>query len=230
MFRPLFLRRYGHLMAGPAVRVLVKAGVVSLAHVSEQNWVALGLTFLGGAAFGYVYARRGWFLVVVLMPHARRTGAVHAGPGRVLLSRRRSRVVVRSLVMGRSASSGHATRAAVGSDRPSCGSFRLSNVVGSCPSWTPSGGRRMPRCAPASAEVEDVGASGGEPAGMRKAPVVRRRHLTGGRDPKRLFEALNGCVRAMQVPLLAPSDQHGTFQCFLRTSSNPSCKMEASAW
>nr|WP_242468692.1 CPBP family intramembrane glutamic endopeptidase [Rhodovibrio salinarum] len=67
VFRPLFFRRYGHLIGGPVIRVVLNAGVFSLAHLFYQNWVALTLTFLGGIAFGYAYERSGSFPLVFLM-------------------------------------------------------------------------------------------------------------------------------------------------------------------
>ena len=67
VFRPLFFRRYGDLLGGSWLRILVNAFVFALAHLFYQNWIALGLTFLGGAAFGYAYEKSGSFPVVFLM-------------------------------------------------------------------------------------------------------------------------------------------------------------------
>jgi membrane protease YdiL (CAAX protease family) len=67
VFRPLFFRRYGFLLGGPWPRILVNAFVFALAHLFYQNWIALSLTFAGGAAFGYAYEKSGSFPVVFLM-------------------------------------------------------------------------------------------------------------------------------------------------------------------
>lgn len=67
VFRPLFFRRYGFLFAGAWPRIVVNAGVFSLAHLFYQNWIALSLTFLGGIAFAYAYEKSGSFPVVFLM-------------------------------------------------------------------------------------------------------------------------------------------------------------------
>lgn len=67
VFRPLFFRRYGFLLGGAWQRIVVNAAVFSLAHLFYQNWIALCLTFLGGAAFAYAYEKSGSFPVVFLM-------------------------------------------------------------------------------------------------------------------------------------------------------------------
>jgi membrane protease YdiL (CAAX protease family) len=67
VFRPLWFRRYGEVMpAGPAGLVL-NAAAFAFAHLMYWSWIVAGMTFFGGLAFAWAYARRGSFAMAVVM-------------------------------------------------------------------------------------------------------------------------------------------------------------------
>ncbi|MEC9434286.1 MAG: CPBP family intramembrane glutamic endopeptidase [Pseudomonadota bacterium] len=71
IFRTLFFRRYGALFPDRRVAVAVNAGVFALAHLFLWNWVALAMTFSGGAVFAAAWlTRRGGNLPWALVLHA----------------------------------------------------------------------------------------------------------------------------------------------------------------
>jgi len=66
VYRTLFFRRYGGLFADRRVALAANALAFGLAHLMFWNWVALGLTVVGGAVFARGYLRRGFAHAVVL--------------------------------------------------------------------------------------------------------------------------------------------------------------------
>lgn len=67
IFRPLFFRRYGALMPGPQAALVLNAAVFSLAHLMFWSWIVAAMTFAGGLAFAWAYARRGSFPLAVVL-------------------------------------------------------------------------------------------------------------------------------------------------------------------
>jgi membrane protease YdiL (CAAX protease family) len=67
IFRVLFFRRYGGLFRDRGIAVVVSAAVFALAHLMFCNWVAVGLSFVGGLIFARVYAGRGGFALAVVL-------------------------------------------------------------------------------------------------------------------------------------------------------------------
>jgi membrane protease YdiL (CAAX protease family) len=67
LFRVLFFRRYGALFPSPGVAVAASAFFFALAHLVFWNWVALVLTFGGGAIFARAYVGRGGFALAVVL-------------------------------------------------------------------------------------------------------------------------------------------------------------------
>ncbi|MCC3159346.1 CPBP family intramembrane metalloprotease [Hymenobacter sp. 15J16-1T3B] len=57
IYRAFFFRRYRRLFPGKQLRVWVSAVVFALLHIVYQNWLAVGLTFVGGWFFAQTYAR-----------------------------------------------------------------------------------------------------------------------------------------------------------------------------
>lgn len=66
VFRPLFFRRYGGLFPGVGAAAAVNALLFGLAHLMFWNWVAVGLSVVGGAIFAHGYLRGGFAMAVVL--------------------------------------------------------------------------------------------------------------------------------------------------------------------
>lgn len=66
LFRPLFFHRYGALFPSPRVAVAVNGFVFGLAHLMFWNWVALGMTTVGGFLFALGYRRHGFPTAVVM--------------------------------------------------------------------------------------------------------------------------------------------------------------------
>jgi uncharacterized protein len=67
IFRVLFFRRYGALFPSRGAAVLASAAVFALAHLMFWNWVALVLTFAGGAIFALGYLGRGGFALALVL-------------------------------------------------------------------------------------------------------------------------------------------------------------------
>lgn len=67
VFRVLYFRRYDPVLPKSTIGMWLNAGVFSLAHLMYWNWVAVGVTFVGGLAFAFAYKRRGGFASAVLL-------------------------------------------------------------------------------------------------------------------------------------------------------------------
>ncbi len=67
VFRPLFFRRYGALFPDRRIAVAANAALFGLAHLMFWNWVAFGLTVIGGAIFAQGYLSRGGFAMAVVL-------------------------------------------------------------------------------------------------------------------------------------------------------------------
>lgn len=67
VFRVLYFRRYDAILPKSTLGMWLNAGVFSLAHLMYWNWVAVGITFLGGLAFAFGYKRRGGFATAFLL-------------------------------------------------------------------------------------------------------------------------------------------------------------------
>ena len=80
VFRTLFFERYGALFPSPAHAALANGAVFGLAHLCYWNWVAIGLSTIGGLAFARLYQiagpRRGLILCC----------AAHAAAGLAVIS------------------------------------------------------------------------------------------------------------------------------------------------
>ncbi|MFN3938503.1 MAG: type II CAAX prenyl endopeptidase Rce1 family protein [Gemmobacter sp.] len=66
VFRPLFFRRYGHLLPPGAV-LWVNAAVFSLAHLMYWSWIVAAMTFFGGLCFARAYGVQRSFPQAVLL-------------------------------------------------------------------------------------------------------------------------------------------------------------------
>jgi membrane protease YdiL (CAAX protease family) len=67
LFRVLLFRRYGALFPSRRAAVAASALFFALAHLVFWNWVALVLTFAGGAIFAKAYLGRGGFALAVVL-------------------------------------------------------------------------------------------------------------------------------------------------------------------
>lgn len=77
LFRPLFFRRYGSLFPSVHLAVWANALLFSIAHLMYAHPVVLGMTFVGGWLFGWLYAVRGSFGAALLL---------HAVAGQILFT------------------------------------------------------------------------------------------------------------------------------------------------
>lgn len=67
VYRVLFFKRYKQLFRNTNMMIIANAACFSLFHLFYQNWFAVGLTLVGGLAFGWVYARTKSFSLVCLL-------------------------------------------------------------------------------------------------------------------------------------------------------------------
>jgi membrane protease YdiL (CAAX protease family) len=67
MFRALWFRRYGTILPGGWPGIVLNAAVFALAHLMYWSWIVAAMTFAGGLAFAWAYARRGSFPMAVVM-------------------------------------------------------------------------------------------------------------------------------------------------------------------
>jgi len=66
-YRPLYFRRYGHLLPGGRAGLILNAAIFSLAHAIYWSWIAAAMSFLGGLIFAWAYeTQRSFPLAVVL--------------------------------------------------------------------------------------------------------------------------------------------------------------------
>ncbi|MEH6709730.1 MAG: CPBP family intramembrane glutamic endopeptidase, partial [Paraglaciecola polaris] len=66
IFRTFFFHRYKHIIPSKNIRWALSTVSFSLAHVVYGNWIAVGLSFIGGGLFGYRYIKSRSTLVVVV--------------------------------------------------------------------------------------------------------------------------------------------------------------------
>jgi len=59
LYRAFFFERYASLFPGKWVMVLASALAFAFLHIIFRNWLAVGLTFLGGLLFAMRYAETG---------------------------------------------------------------------------------------------------------------------------------------------------------------------------
>ena len=69
IYRAFFFRRYAPLFGAGWAMVLMSAAAFSYGHLIFGNWIAVGLTFLGGLLFAWRY-RRTRSLLVTSLEHA----------------------------------------------------------------------------------------------------------------------------------------------------------------
>jgi membrane protease YdiL (CAAX protease family) len=67
VFRPLFFRRYGTILAEGKVGLWLNAAVFSFAHLMYWSWIVAAMTFAGGLAFAWAYRVRGSFALAVVL-------------------------------------------------------------------------------------------------------------------------------------------------------------------
>lgn len=67
VFRELFFRRYAGLFPGRASAALANAVLFGFAHLMFWNWIAIGLSALGGYVFARGYLDRGGFPMAVAL-------------------------------------------------------------------------------------------------------------------------------------------------------------------
>jgi uncharacterized protein len=67
VFRPLFFRRYCAILPGGWAGIVLNAALFSFAHLMYWSAIVAGMTFFGGLAFAWAYARRGSFPMAVVM-------------------------------------------------------------------------------------------------------------------------------------------------------------------
>ena len=66
-YRLLFFRRYGGLFPNDAAAIVASALVFAAAHAFFLNWVSVTLSFAGGLAFAWAYARSSSFPLVWIL-------------------------------------------------------------------------------------------------------------------------------------------------------------------
>lgn len=66
IFRAFFFQRYRTLFTRAATQVLASAAAFGFVHVVYGNWLAVGLSFLGGLLFAITYLRTKSLLLVAL--------------------------------------------------------------------------------------------------------------------------------------------------------------------
>ncbi|MGL4395544.1 MAG: CPBP family intramembrane glutamic endopeptidase [Hyphomicrobium sp.] len=66
VYRVFFFHRYGPLFSRKLVLIVVSGILFGLAHALFRNWIAVGLSALGGALFAWRYARTQSFAAVWL--------------------------------------------------------------------------------------------------------------------------------------------------------------------
>jgi membrane protease YdiL (CAAX protease family) len=57
IFRAFFFHRYRPILRSPLTLILVNALAFGLAHALFRNWIAIGMTTVGGALFAWTYSR-----------------------------------------------------------------------------------------------------------------------------------------------------------------------------
>jgi membrane protease YdiL (CAAX protease family) len=67
MFRVLFFRRYAALFPNQRAALLANGALFGFAHLMVWNWVAVGLSALGGLIFAEAYLRRGGLPAAVVL-------------------------------------------------------------------------------------------------------------------------------------------------------------------
>ncbi len=67
LFRVLFFRRYGVLLPGPHLAIVINALLFALAHLMYWSWVVTILTFAGGMVFAWAYEMRRSFALALLL-------------------------------------------------------------------------------------------------------------------------------------------------------------------
>ncbi len=67
VFRPLFFRRYGAILPDGTAAIVLNAVLFSFAHLMYWSVIVAGMTFFGGIAFAWAYARRGSFPMAVIL-------------------------------------------------------------------------------------------------------------------------------------------------------------------
>jgi membrane protease YdiL (CAAX protease family) len=67
IYRSLFFRRYGGLFPNKGIALAANSGAFALAHLFYLNHVAIALTLVGGAVFGWAYLRHGSLMLAVLL-------------------------------------------------------------------------------------------------------------------------------------------------------------------
>jgi membrane protease YdiL (CAAX protease family) len=66
IFRTFFFHRYKHIVPSKVTRLGISSVSFALAHVIYGNWIAVGLSFLGGLLFGFRYIQTRSTLLVAL--------------------------------------------------------------------------------------------------------------------------------------------------------------------
>jgi len=67
IYRPLFFRRYGRLFPNVGWAVVTNGIAFGLAHLFFMNWVAIGMTTIGGLVMGWAYMRHQSFLLACVL-------------------------------------------------------------------------------------------------------------------------------------------------------------------
>ncbi len=65
-YRSMFFHRYGDLLPGNALKIILSAAAFSFGHVLYKNWLVLALTFIAGIIFSYRYFKTKSLAVSVL--------------------------------------------------------------------------------------------------------------------------------------------------------------------
>lgn len=69
LYRAFFFQRYSSLFSGRWTMILASAAAFAFMHLIFRNWIAVGLTFLGGILFAFRYDQTG-SLAVSSLEHA----------------------------------------------------------------------------------------------------------------------------------------------------------------
>lgn len=67
IYRPLYFRRYGHLLPSGRCGLVLNAAFFSLGHLMYWSWIVTAMTFIGGLIFAWAYETRQNFPLTLIL-------------------------------------------------------------------------------------------------------------------------------------------------------------------